>query len=419
MARAWVEDTWHDRQGNRTALYGHGSRWKAYVPQPANVNGGRRAPRSIKRFRTKIEAERYIADVEQAKRQGTYFDPRDAKLTFKSAAEEWLPQQLHVKASTLRRYRRDLDNYVLPQWASRELGTIGRREAQAWVGQLAAGTAPAAYRGRGGGPDQPLVPAAMNKPLSPKSITAVVQVASAVLRWAVESELAISNPFKGLRRPREGSHEHIYLNHREVEALAQAALDVTGRESDRVLVYLLAYTGLRINEALALRVSSLSLARGRIYVGEAWSSDVRGNAVLDTPKSSRTRWVPVMPYVGAMLASLVDGMEPNDFVFQAPRGGPVIAHNWRGRVFNRARAEAGLPVGLTPHKLRHTAASMAIAGGADVKIVQQMLGHADATITLNTYTHMWHDKLDEVSSAMDAAREAEFARSAPANVTKM
>ena len=61
------------------------------------------------------------------------------------------------------------------------------------------------------------------------------------------------------------------------------------------------------------------------------------------------------------------------------RGGFINIHNWRGRVWNKAVAAAGLGVrDLTPKALRHTAASMAIAAGADVKVVQRMLGHADA-----------------------------------------
>jgi len=62
--------------------------------------------------------------------------------------------------------------------------------------------------------------------------------------------------------------------------------------------------------------------------------------------------------------------------------------------------------GLHPHELRHTAASLAIASGADVKVVQQMLGHASATMTLDTYGHLFEDRLDEVGNAMDAARTA-------------
>lgn len=71
---------------------------------------------------------------------------------------------------------------------------------------------------------------------------------------------------------------------------------------------------------------------------------------------------------------------------------------------------AGLAAeGLTPHKLRHTAASLAIAAGADVKVVQQMLGHADASMTLNVYGHLFPDRLDEVADVLDIRRQAALA----------
>jgi integrase len=59
--------------------------------------------------------------------------------------------------------------------------------------------------------------------------------------------------------------------------------------------------------------------------------------------------------------------------------------------------------GMHPHELRHTAASLAIASGANVKVVQQMLGHKSATMTLDLYGHLFGDQLDEVADAMDAA----------------
>ncbi len=71
-----------------------------------------------------------------------------------------------------------------------------------------------------------------------------------------------------------------------------------------------------------------------------------------------------------------------------------------------AAAESiGVP-GLSPHKLRHTAASLAIASGANVKVVQQMLGHRSATMTLDLYGHLFADQLDEVADALDVARAA-------------
>jgi hypothetical protein len=80
--------------------------------------------------------------------------------------------------------------------------------------------------------------------------------------------------------------------------------------------------------------------------------------------------------------------------------------------FDEAATGIGLP-GLHPHELRHTAASLAIASGANVKVVQQMLGHKSATMTLDQYGHLFGDQLDEVADRMDAARSAVVAHSWP------
>ena len=61
---------------------------------------------------------------------------------------------------------------------------------------------------------------------------------------------------------------------------------------------------------------------------------------------------------------------------------------------------------LTPHELRHTAASLAIAAGASIKGVQSMLGHASATLTLDRYGHLFEGELDAVADRLDAARSA-------------
>src|SRR4051794_24130767 len=77
----------------------------------------------------------------------------------------------------------------------------------------------------------------------------------------------------------------------------------------------------------------------------------------------------------------------------------------RHRVFDRAAAAAGLR-GLTPHELRHTAASLAVAAGANVKAVQRMLGHLSAAMTLDVYAGLFGDDLDELADGLDRLRRA-------------
>ena len=79
-------------------------------------------------------------------------------------------------------------------------------------------------------------------------------------------------------------------------------------------------------------------------------------------------------------------------------------HSWRARIFAPAARRTVGP--MVPHELRHTAASLAIASGADVKQVQNMLGHRSATITLDLYGHLWND--DTVAASMDGAYRLHF-----------
>jgi integrase len=105
--------------------------------------------------------------------------------------------------------------------------------------------------------------------------------------------------------------------------------------------------------------------------------EVDGVMIFGTPKSHQCRSVPVARSLTHALAAAGVGKAPTDLVFTAPRGGVLMLRNWRRRVFDPAIQAAGLGE-LTPHELRHTAASLAVAAGTNVKAVQRMLGHASA-----------------------------------------
>jgi integrase len=87
-------------------------------------------------------------------------------------------------------------------------------------------------------------------------------------------------------------------------------------------------------------------------------------------------------------------------VFTSPDGHALRLRNWRARIFDPACQRAQLR-GVTPHDLRHTAASLAIQNGANVKVVQRMLGHASAAMTLDVYAGLFRDDLDNVADALD------------------
>ena len=145
-------------------------------------------------------------------------------------------------------------------------------------------------------------------------------------------------------------------------------------------------------------VLSLALnARRRIEVAEA-IVEVHGKSVVGTPKSHQRRSVPVPHLLAEDLAKSPAGKGPDDLVFTSPQGGVLRNTNFRPPFFDPAAEQAGLR-GLTPHELRHTAASLAVAAGANVKAVQQMLGHASAAMTLDVYAGLFADDLDQVPTA--------------------
>jgi integrase len=93
---------------------------------------------------------------------------------------------------------------------------------------------------------------------------------------------------------------------------------------------------------------------------------------------------------------------PEALMFTAPGGGVLCNHNFRRRVFMPAAETVGVP-GLTQHDLRHTADSLAVQAGANVKAVQRMLGHASAAMTLDVYAWLFGDDLDAVADRLDEA----------------
>jgi integrase len=163
----------------------------------------------------------------------------------------------------------------------------------------------------------------------------------------------------------------------------------------------LAYCGLRFGELAALRVRNVDPLRRRLQIEES-VTEVDGVMVFGTPKSHQCRSVPVARSLTDALAAACVGKAPTDLVFTATRGGVLMLRNWRRRVFDPALHAAGLGE-LTPHELRHTAASLAVAAGANVKAVQRMLGHASAAMTLDVYSGLFDDDLDAVADRLDAA----------------
>jgi integrase len=223
-----------------------------------------------------------------------------------------------------------------------------------------------------------------------------------------------------------------YLDHAQVELLARSIA------SNPEVVRFLAYTGLRWGEMAALKVADFDMLRRRVNVVQA-VAEVRGELVWSSAKNHERRSVPFPKFLAPELASLMEGKGRDDLVFTSAEGKVLRVSTYRPRVFNRAvsdcrkatatiRAAEQKATGaattpdfprVTPHDLRHTAASLAISTGANVKAVQTMLGHKSAALTLDTYTDLFPDDLDAVATALDAAAMASRAATADALRTEI
>lgn len=347
-------------------------------------------------FRTKREAELYLASVEVSKARGDFIHPGDARVTVDDLGPSWLvAKQAALKPSSYKALEDAWRVYVRPRWGTTQVSAITHGAVREWVAQMSAGTAVTDRH------DHPRTAAQGSRP---KSATVVIRahgVLAAILDLAVKDRRIPANPARGLDNlPRKQRKSHRYLTHEEVDRLAMAAGD------HGVVVLVAAYTGLRWGELTGLRVRDVDVSRRRLAVNE---NAVRVGATIHvgTPKTHERRTVPYPAFLDAAIADLCDGKHRDDLLFggglehlQRPRSSQA-SRSW----FVSALEGAGLER-MTIHDLRHTAASLAISSGANVKAVQRMLGHASAAMTLDVYADLFDDDLDAVSTSLNAARNA-------------
>ena len=137
--------------------------------------------------------------------------------------------------------------------------------------------------------------------------------------------------------------------------------------------------------------------------GKVWVQTAKG-AVLPIATLLLVMFmiVPVPSFVLNEIAPLCADKNPDDLVFPGPEGNylprPKSIRGWFSGAVSRANVQR-----ITPHDLRHTAASLAISAGVNVLALQRMLGHKDPMTTLRVYSHMLPDDFDNLAAAMDKA----------------
>ncbi|RNM15315.1 tyrosine-type recombinase/integrase [Nocardioides pocheonensis] len=318
-------------------------------------------------FKRKVEAQRWLDEVTTAVVTGAYVDPKAGKVTFARFYDEWSERQIWVPSTRVNaeRVRSTVPFGDLPMKA------IRRSHIESWVKAMTAGG------------------------LAASTIKTRFIVLRSLFRAAVADRVIVADPSLGVTLPRRRSRAASMAipSEQQVGAILRAA-----RPEFKAFIALCAFAGLRSGEAAGIQVGDIGLRELRI--ARQVQRDSREVAVR-APKygSERTIFAPqeLVTILSQHIETFLPDAVPSSFLFRASDGEPLdrnaVHFRWR-RATSAARV-----VGVRLHDLRHFFASGLIAQGCDVVTVQRALGHASATTTLATYSHLWPNAEDRTRNA--------------------
>jgi integrase len=329
-----------------------------------------------KGFTRKVDADKFRADVEHQLNTGTYVDAAAGKTTFRAYAEQWRAAQPH-RPRTAERVESQLRVHVYPAFGGRPIAQVRTSELQAFVTGLA---------------------------VAPGTARTIFSTVRAVFAAATLDRIIGRNPAAGrqVKLPPMPRKIVVPLAVEQVEAL-HAAMP----PRYRALVKVGAGTGLRQGELFGLQVADVDFLRRKLTVERQVDGPLKNKSSYRTIPLART----VVDELAAHLAAYP--ATGTDWIFTDEDGKPLHRNGFNQRVWHKARAAAGAPK-VVMHDLRHFYASLLIRGGLSVKVVADRLGHANAAMTLNVYSHLWPDDEDRSRDAVDAVLGADVPTLRPA-----
>lgn len=338
-----------------------GTRYEVRYRKPDHSEGGKRG------FRTKTAAKDYLANVENAKSKGEYVDPREAKATIGELGREWLANHTHLKPSSYRPVEIAWRLHVESRWGALPAGLVRFSDVQRWVRQEVGHAVLRAYG-----------------------------VLAAILDAAVRDRRMLTNPAPGGEAAAEATEGAQVSDPR---GRFRPGLGVRRQGGVRVDPGLLRSavgrgdrsTGQGLGHAPSSDQRHSQRRRGG-REDRGWDAEDAQEAVGAVPAYSRPALGSSMRGQGAGRPGVLRGRRSAHAQNENERGIAGLVHS--------GSEEAGLPV-MTPHAIRHTAASLAVSSGANVKSVQRILGHASAAMTLDVYSDLFDDELDAVAGRLD------------------
>lgn len=351
---------------------------------------------SLGQFPTLNDARAAQTAAKSDVQRSSFVRPSAGKATFLSVAEDWLAGTRVVQAKP--RTRQSYESIVRGRHL-RPLHdvAVNRLDHKTLNRHIAALTA---------------------ADLKPATVRHIANVMKYVLAEAVEQGLLSVNPMakRSIALPRRATVQPYALSAAEVARLVAHLRTVSQRWA--TLVLFAAYTGARAGELQGLRASDLNFVRRTARI-ERTAQLIDGKWEVRPPKSAAgVRTAENLPRdLVSALQVLTDDLAPSDYVFGTPAKAakpgaearpshPYSHANFMRRVFDPACRAVGLPTGRTKggvgaHDLRHYFASMCIEAGMSPVEVARRLGHADPTLVLRTYAHMWERTDDRWADVFD------------------
>jgi integrase len=409
MAKYWITDLWIKKSSKppervyalcdrgkldmvekkyRTNAFGKNPRFKVGFMESADI--GLKCKAVYKYFKTKKECELYVLELGYQLISKTYTPFEKKNKIVREVAEEWAETKKSVVGDgQYYKIRSALRLYILPKFGQRKIADISEIEIYRWINML------------------------NEKGLSASYIRNIVKnVFGAILNYATNRKRNYIpfSPMEDIKMSRKNAktRQISFLDEDQVFALAKAAyeVDIENGVTNATFILFMAYLGTRVNETAAIQIKDISFDTNRIQITKTFKNkNGTGKLILGETKNKKPRKVPIPKFLKPAIVQLCRGKTPDRFLFElgGQRGyHPINLNNWRMRVWYKAKARAGLSgmKDLTIHSLRHTCATLAIKAGGDVKTVQALLGHQDASITLNTYAGLFPDSLDNIADKM-------------------
>jgi integrase len=307
-----------------------------------------------------------------------------APLTLSALAEQWMGTRTGILApNTLAEVEVDLRLRIALALGHLVIDQISRQQVEQLVADL------------------------LRTGASVRMVRGVVSTLRRLLQAAVEWGLVAENPARRVRLPAPETHTR--QAHERVLSMAELTRLVhacQGSLRSQTMIRAMAEAGLRRGEVIGLRWEDVDLAGLRLHVRRS-VSDVHGVRQERTTKGKRSRKVAISEGFAERVAAwraACGGERARGYVWPGTGGQPMNAHS-PNQSLARALRRAGLvdakgvPL-VTPHGLRHTAASLMLAAGVPLIVVSRQLGHANPNVTAQVYAHLLCDaQLDEAAAA--------------------